>query len=171
MKVHMDGARLFNAAVALASAADVICREADTVQFCLSKGLGAPVGSIIAGTAEEMVRAGRYRKLLGGGMRQAGVVAAAGIHAARPPRRAARRRPRQRPPAGRGTGRRVAARGRPGGRPTNIVLAACTRDGDAAASVCDELEAVGVLAAPYDRTRIRFVTSLEVDAAGVEAAL
>ncbi len=54
---------------------------------------------------------------------------------------------------------------------TNIVLAACTRAGDTAASVCDELEAVGVLAAPYDRTRIRFVTSLEVDAGGVEAAL
>ena len=54
---------------------------------------------------------------------------------------------------------------------TNIVLAACTRDGDTAAGVCDELEAVGVLAAPYDRTRIRFVTSLEVDADGVEAAL
>ena len=100
------------------------------------------------------MRANRYRKLLGGGMRQAGIVAAAGIHALDHHVDAPRRRPRQRPPAGRGPRRRLAARGRPG-RPcaTNIVLAACTRDGDTAASVCDELEAVGVLAAPYDRTR------------------
>ena len=59
----------------------------------------------------------------------------------------------------------------PAAVPTNIVLAACTRAGDTAEGVCDELAAVGVMAAPYDRTRIRFVTSLEVDAAGVEAAL
>ena len=117
MKVHMDGARLFNAAVALGVGADVICREVDTVQFCLSKGLGAPVGSIIAGTAEEMVRADRYRKLLGGGMRQAGIVAAAGIHALdHHVARLADDHANARRLAER-TGRRVAARGRPGGRP------------------------------------------------------
>ncbi len=171
MKVHMDGARLFNAAVALEVGADVICREVDTVQFCLSKGLGAPVGSIIAGTAEEMVRADRYRKLLGGGMRQAGIVAAAGIHALdHHVARLADDHANARRLAERlGAGSRLAVD--PAAVRTNIVLAACTRDGDTAASVCDELEAVGVLAAPYDRTRIRFVTSLEVDADGVEAAL
>ncbi len=171
MKVHMDGARLFNAAVALEVGADVICREVDTVQFCLSKGLGAPVGSIIAGTAEEMVRADRYRKLLGGGMRQAGIVAAAGIHALdHHVARLADDHANARRLAERlGAGSRLAVD--PAAVRTNIVLAACTRDGDTAASVCDELEAVGVLAAPYDRTRIRFVTSLEVDAGGVEAAL
>jgi threonine aldolase len=171
MKVHMDGARLFNAAVALGVGADVICREVDTVQFCLSKGLGAPVGSIIAGTAEEMVRADRYRKLLGGGMRQAGIVAAAGIHALdhHVARLADDHANARRLAEGLGAGSRLAVDA-PAVR-TNIVLAACTRDGDTAASVCDELEAVGVLAAPYDRTRIRFVTSLEVDAGGVEAAL
>ena len=171
MKVHMDGARLFNAAVAQGVGADVICREVDTVQFCLSKGLGAPVGSMIAGTAEEMVRADRYRKLLGGGMRQAGIVAAAGIHALdhHVARLADDHANARRLAEGLAAGSRLQVD--PAAVATNIVLAACTRDGDTAASVCDELEAVGVLAAPYDRTRIRFVTSLEVDAGGVEAAL
>jgi threonine aldolase len=171
MKVHMDGARLFNAAVALGVGADVICREVDTIQFCLSKGLGAPVGSIIAGTREEMVRADRYRKLLGGGMRQAGIVAAAGIHALdhHVERLADDHANARRLAEGIAAGSRLEAD--PAEVPTNIVLAACTRDSDTAAGVCDELAAVGVMAAPYDRTRIRFVTSLEVDAAGVEAAL
>jgi threonine aldolase len=171
MKVHMDGARLFNAAVALGVGADVICREVDTVQFCLSKGLGAPVGSIIAGTREEMVRADRYRKLLGGGMRQAGIVAAGGIHALdhHVDRLADDHANARRLAEGLAAGSRLAVD--VDAVRTNIVLAACTRDGDTAAAVCDELAAVGVRAAPYDRTRIRFVTSLEVDAGGVEAAL
>jgi threonine aldolase len=171
MKVHMDGARLFNAAIAQGIGADVICREVDTVQFCLSKGLGAPIGSIIAGTAEEMVRADRYRKLLGGGMRQAGIVAAAGIHALdhHVARLADDHANAHRLAEGLGAGSRLEVDA--AAVKTNIVLAACTRPGETAESVCDELEAVGVLAAPYDRTRIRFVTSLEVDAGGVEAAL
>ncbi len=171
MKVHMDGARLFNAAVALGVGADVICREVDTVQFCLSKGLGAPVGSIVAGSAAEMVRADRYRKLLGGGMRQAGIVAAAGIHALdhHVERLADDHANARRLAEGLAAGSRLAVD--PSAVATNIVLAACTLEADTAQSVCDELEAVGVLAAPYDRLRIRFVTSLEVDAGGVEAAL
>lgn len=171
MKVHMDGARLFNAAVALGVGADVICREVDTVQFCLSKGLGAPVGSVIAGSAGEMVRADRYRKLLGGGMRQAGIVAAAGIHALdHHVERLADDHANARSLAeGLAAGGRLAVD--PSAVSTNIVLAACTRAGDTAESVCDALGAVGVMAAPYDRLRIRFVTSLEVDAGGVEAAL
>jgi threonine aldolase len=171
MKVHMDGARLFNAAVALGIGADVICREVDTVQFCLSKGLGAPVGSMVAGSAEEMVRADRYRKLLGGGMRQAGIVAAAGIHALdhHVERLADDHANARRLAEGLAGGSRLAVD--PSAVATNIVLATCIHDGDTAASVCDELAAVGVMAAPYDRSRIRFVTSLEVDAGGVEAAL
>jgi threonine aldolase len=79
MKVHMDGARVFNAAEALGTTVDRIVRDVDTVMFCLSKGLGAPVGSMVAGTADDMERARLYRKRLGGGMRQAGVLAAAGL--------------------------------------------------------------------------------------------
>jgi threonine aldolase len=77
--VHLDGARLFNAAVALGVDAREITRHVDTVQFCLSKGLAAPVGSILAGDAAFIARARRVRKMVGGGMRQAGIIAAAGI--------------------------------------------------------------------------------------------
>ncbi len=79
VKVHMDGARLFNAAVATNTPVARIVRDVDSVMFCLSKGLGAPVGSLLAGTAEAMARSRLYRKRLGGGMRQAGVLAAAGL--------------------------------------------------------------------------------------------
>lgn len=79
LAVHLDGARIFNAAAALGLPASMLAREADSVSFCLSKGLSAPVGSLVCGPAEFIDQARRYRKLLGGGMRQAGVLAAAGI--------------------------------------------------------------------------------------------
>jgi threonine aldolase len=75
----MDGARIFNAAVAMGVAAEQIVAHADSIQFCLSKGLSAPIGSILAGEAEFIEKARRIRKMLGGGMRQAGVFAAAGL--------------------------------------------------------------------------------------------
>ena len=77
--VHLDGARLFNAAVALRREAREFTRDVDSVTFCVSKGLAAPVGSVICGSAGFIARARRVRKMLGGGMRQAGVIAAAGI--------------------------------------------------------------------------------------------
>ncbi len=81
LSLHMDGARLFNAAVALGASAAKLAAFADTVTFCLSKGLGAPVGSMLCGTARFVEEARRVRKLLGGGTRQAGILAAAGIYA------------------------------------------------------------------------------------------
>jgi threonine aldolase len=77
--VHLDGARLFNAAIALKRPAREFVRDVDSVTFCVSKGLGAPVGSVICGAAELVGKARRVRKMLGGGMRQAGIIAAAGI--------------------------------------------------------------------------------------------
>jgi threonine aldolase len=79
LKVHMDGARIFNAATALGKPVREVAAKVDTVMFCLSKALGAPVGSMVAGTAETIARGRLYRKRLGGGMRQAGVLAAAGL--------------------------------------------------------------------------------------------
>ncbi|MFW9981339.1 MAG: threonine aldolase family protein [Candidatus Thorarchaeota archaeon] len=79
LKVHCDGARLFNAAVALAVPAKRLVKDVDSVQICLSKGLSAPIGSIIAGTEEFIYESHRIRKKLGGGMRQAGIIAAPGI--------------------------------------------------------------------------------------------
>lgn len=81
--LHLDGARLFNAVAALQVSAAEIARHFDTVNICLSKGLGAPVGSVLCGNRELVARARRWRKVVGGGMRQAGVIAAAGIHALR----------------------------------------------------------------------------------------
>jgi len=80
-RVHMDGARIFNAAVALGASVARLAAPVDTVGFCLSKGLGAPVGSVICGSAEFVARARKARKQVGGGMRQAGVIAAAGVYA------------------------------------------------------------------------------------------
>jgi len=79
LKVHLDGARIFNAAVALGLPAASLCENVDSVSLCLSKGLSAPVGSLVCGSEEFIDRARKFRKMLGGGMRQAGVIAAAGI--------------------------------------------------------------------------------------------
>ncbi|MGB7556830.1 MAG: GntG family PLP-dependent aldolase [Candidatus Korobacteraceae bacterium] len=79
LPVHLDGARVFNAAVALGIPVAKLTVKADTVMFCLSKGLGAPVGSLLVGSADLMDRGRIYRKALGGGMRQAGILAAAGL--------------------------------------------------------------------------------------------
>jgi len=79
LRLHMDGARVFNAAVASGLPVARIARDMDAVSLCLSKGLGAPVGSLVCGSRELVTRARRVRKMLGGGMRQVGVLAAAGI--------------------------------------------------------------------------------------------
>ncbi len=83
LPVHLDGARLFNAATALGVPASEIAARADSVMFCLSKGLCAPVGSMLAGSADFIARARTKRKIMGGGMRQAGILAAAGLLALR----------------------------------------------------------------------------------------
>ncbi|MFX1571623.1 MAG: threonine aldolase family protein [Promethearchaeota archaeon] len=79
LKFHMDGARIFNAAVALNISVTEFTKHVDSVMFCLSKGLSCPVGSIIAGSKEFISKARRYRKMLGGGMRQAGIIAIFGL--------------------------------------------------------------------------------------------
>ncbi|MEM9479438.1 MAG: low-specificity L-threonine aldolase [Verrucomicrobiota bacterium] len=80
LRLHLDGARLFNAAVALECEADEIAAPFDTISICLSKGLGAPVGSVLVGDVDFIEEARRWRKVVGGGMRQSGVLAAAGIY-------------------------------------------------------------------------------------------
>src|SRR6202035_1086719 len=79
LAVHLDGARIFNAAIATRADVRAIAQYSDTVSFCLSKGLCCPVGSILCGPAETIRQARRWRKMLGGGMRQAGVLAASGL--------------------------------------------------------------------------------------------
>ncbi len=79
--MHLDGARLFNAAIASGVEPAAIAAEADTVTICFSKGLGCPLGAIVAGSSERMLRARRYKHQFGGAMRQAGIVAAACVYA------------------------------------------------------------------------------------------
>ncbi len=81
LKMHLDGARFFNATTALNCSPKELAKPYDSIQFCLSKGLGAPVGSLILGSSDFIEKARRYRKMLGGGMRQAGIIAAGGIYA------------------------------------------------------------------------------------------
>ena len=81
MNVHLDGARIFNAQAALGESAARIARDCDSVSFCLSKGLGCPVGSLLCGSRDFVAEARRHRKMLGGGMRQVGILAAAGVFA------------------------------------------------------------------------------------------
>jgi threonine aldolase len=78
---HLDGARVFNAAVALGVPVERLARPFDTVSVCLSKGLGAPIGSVLVGSAELIAKGRRLRKMLGGGLRQVGILAAAGLYA------------------------------------------------------------------------------------------
>ena len=81
LRVHLDGARLMNAAVAASVSAAEYGREFDTVTLCLSKGLGCPLGALVAGSRDDMLKARRFKHLFGGAMRQAGIVAAAGLYA------------------------------------------------------------------------------------------
>jgi len=79
LALHIDGARIFNAAIALETTAADLAREADSIMFCLSKGLSAPIGSLVCGSGDFVLKARKARKMVGGGMRQVGVIAAAGI--------------------------------------------------------------------------------------------
>lgn len=81
LKLHLDGARIFNAVVASGLSLEAICAPYDSVSICLSKGLGTPIGSVLCGTRELITSAHRWRKMLGGGLRQAGLLAAAGLYA------------------------------------------------------------------------------------------
>jgi len=175
--VHLDGARLFNAAVALGRPARDFARDADSVTFCLSKGLGAPVGSVICGPAEFIARARRVRKMLGGGMRQAGILAAAGLVALeRMVDRLAEDHANARRLA-EGLARLPGLRVDPASVQTNIVIVAVERPGGAAAAAAAAGELVAGCAARKVKLHaigpasIRCVTHKDVDADDIERAL
>ena len=163
--VHLDGARLFNAAAALDVDAARLARAPDSVMCCLSKGLGAPVGSMLAGSEGFVASARRVRKLLGGGMRQAGVVAAPGLLALSN---------RDRLQADHENARRLAAglderEGLAAREPeTNIVLAETDAPANTFLEAC---EAAGVLGVPFGEHVVRFCTHLDVDREDVETAI
>ncbi|WBO68704.1 low-specificity L-threonine aldolase [Streptomyces camelliae] len=171
--LHLDGARIFNAALALGVPAADLAAHADTVQFCLSKGLSAPIGSMLAGDARSIATARRIRKMLGGGMRQAGMIAACGIialnemvdrladdhaHAAR---------------LAAGLAELPGLRLDPEPPRTNMVFFSVDRDATAhtTASLIDAAHARGVRMAELGRDRIRAVTHSGVTAGDVDRAV
>jgi threonine aldolase len=171
LKVHLDGARIFNAATALGDDVAQMTRKVDSVMFCLSKGLGAPVGSMIAG-AKAFIEKGRvYRKMFGGGMRQAGVIAAAGLIAL------------EKSPARLHIDQENAKRLAEGIAAipgltidpkkvrSNIVIFDCSKTGKTAVELCDALHPHGVWGQDTALHSVRFVTHCDVDRAGIERAL
>lgn len=171
LPVHLDGARVFNAAVALGRSVAELTRPFDSVMFCLSKGLGAPVGSMLVGSREFIEKAHVYRKLFGGGMRQVGVLAAAGLVALE-----------KTPPLlhrDHENARHLAAglAQIPGIEldvkkvETNIVIFNVRGVGRTASEICDRLVEYNILAGPTDTHAIRMVTHYDVDRAGVDQAL
>ena len=169
LKVHLDGARIFNAATALGVGVPELTDGFDTVMFCLSKGLGAPVGSMLVGSSENMKRARNFRKALGGGMRQAGVLAAAGLIALEEmPARLGEDHAHARLLAD-AIARHEAAEIDMATVETNIVIFNLRCGGDAAV-FCAALKECGVLAAPVGPRAVRFVTHMDVGRADCERA-
>lgn len=171
LKVHIDGARIFNAAVALGVPAADLVADADSVSFCLSKGLAAPVGSLICGNADFIREARRNRKVVGGGMRQAGVLAAAGV--------AALTEMVDRLIDDHATARRL-VRGladvpglsvRPGAVTTNIVYMDIEKEGMTAQALSGALEREGLRILPTGPFQLRAVTQYHVTAEDIDRAL
>jgi threonine aldolase len=161
LPVHLDGARVFNAAVALRIGVAELTAGFDTVMFCLSKGLGAPVGSMLVGSGQAIERARAFRKALGGGMRQAGVLAAAGLIALHEmPKRLGEDHENARVLA-EAVASTASAEIDLDAVETNIVIFSL-KDGGDAASFCAGLKANRVLASAIGPHSVRFVTHYDV---------
>ena len=179
--LHVDGARLFNAVVALGTPAHELLRGADSATFCLSKGLACPVGSVVVGSAPFIARARRARKLVGGGMRQVGVLAAAGLIALRDgPAGMIERLVEDHDNARRLAHGLAALDGIEGLDPARVrtdfvIFRIRPRSGqgalEARAAFLAELERRGILLVPYSHGQVRAVTHHGVEAADIERVL
>lgn len=166
---HLDGARLWNTAVASGRSEKELAAPFDTVSVCLSKGLGAPVGSLLAGPTELIQKAHRWRKVFGGGMRQVGILAAAGLHALeyhRADLAADHARARRLALGLAGFGSVTIA---PDSVETNIVM--FDVDGMTALEAIERLREAGVMMVPFGPQRIRATTHRDLDDRDIEAAV
>jgi threonine aldolase len=169
--VHMDGARIFNAATYLGEDVATMTSKCDSVQFCLSKGLGAPVGSLVVGSREFIERCRSIRKMLGGGMRQAGVLAAAGLVALEDgPKRLWTDHENAKRLA-RGLSEIPGITVNAGKVQTNIVIFSLQGSGIRSAEFLSSLRERNILALPVDDIRVRMVTHLELDRAAMDRAI
>jgi threonine aldolase len=171
LKVHLDGARIFNAATALGENVAHMTRKVDSVMFCLSKGLGAPVGSMIAGSKAFIERARICRKMFGGGMRQVGVIAAAGLIALEKSPGRLHVDHENAKWLAEGIAEIPGLTIDPKKVRSNIVIFDCKKTGKTAVEICDALHPHGVWAQDTALYSVRVVTHCDVDRAGVERAL
>ena len=162
LKIHLDGARLFNAATAVGQPASALCAKADTVMVCLSKGLGAPAGSMLAGTRELIDRGRLYRKRLGGGMRQSGILAAAGLIALEEMTQRLAEDHANAKLLARELAALPGVQASPEKTPTNIVIFDVSETGKDAALISTELKARGVLINSVNSRIMRAVTHFDV---------
>jgi threonine aldolase len=168
LATHLDGARIFNAATALNTHVDTLTRSFDTVSVCLSKGLGAPVGSVLVGSAPLIEKARRTRKMVGGGLRQVGILAAAGLYALE--HNVARLADDHANAATLAKGLASYGQLKVTMPDTNIVFVEV--DSTIAADFKTHLAARGIgVTSAYSATKQRWVTHLDVDSAAVENAL
>ncbi|MDQ4123924.1 MAG: aminotransferase class V-fold PLP-dependent enzyme [Acidobacteriota bacterium] len=170
LPVHLDGARIFNAAAAQNETVAALSRSCDSVQFCLSKGLGAPAGSMILGTRAFINEAKAWRKLLGGGMRQVGVLAAAGLIALEEsPKRLHEDHENARLLAT-GIAELREVKIDPERVVTNIVIFDVAGTGQTSQAICEGLKTRGVLASGFDNS-VRMVTHYHISRENIETAL
>ncbi len=169
LKVHLDGARVWNASAASGIAPAEYARHVDSVACCFSKGLGAPVGSMVAGEAAFIARCKRFRKMFGGAMRQSGILAAAAIHALDHHRERLKvdheHASMLAEAVSRTRGLRMAFPAE-----TNIVIFDVDAALGTAAQVCERLKAAGVWCLPFGPQRVRMVTHLDVSREMIERA-
>jgi threonine aldolase len=169
--VHLDGARLWNASVATGIKPHEYAQWGDSVSVCLSKGLGAPIGSLVAGSKTFIDRVHRFRKMFGGGMRQVGIVAAAGIYALDHHIERLKEDHQKAKHLALGLHEIRGVSIDPEYVETNIVIFDISEMGMTATQVRDEMKKKGVLIHPFGRTQIRLVTHLDVSMEDVETAL
>lgn len=171
LKVHLDGARIFNASVASSRSVAELAAGADSIMFCLSKGLGAPVGSLLVGSVDFIAEARVYRKMFGGGMRQAGVLAAAGLVALEQNvERLSVDHDRAKTLAA-GLAELPGIKIDPAAVETNILVFDVSGTGQMAGEIAAQLEDAGVLAGVMDDRTMRMVTHYDIPEDGVQKAI
>jgi len=171
IRVHLDGARIFNASIASGKSVAALTRKFDSVMFCLSKALGAPVGSMLVGSRDFIAQARIGRKLLGGGMRQAGVLAAAGLVALEESPKTLHRDHDNAKHLARGLAQIKGLALDPETVTTNIVFCDVRATGRTAAELCDALAQRKILAGAIDKFSVRMLTHCDVDRAGIDRAI
>lgn len=169
--VHLDGARLWNASMATGIKTQEYAKWADSVSVCLSKGLGTPIGSLVAGSKSFIDRVHRFRKMFGGGMRQVGIIAAAGIYALDHHLERLREDHQNAKRLGVGLKEFKGVSIDPRHVETNIVIFDVANSRMTAAQVAETMKKDGVLIHAFGKTQIRLVTHLDVSAKDIEKAL